>query len=121
MNYRELQQSLKQSKVDGKIPANFKLNQKKEVLQAKWDEINTNQSEVNWNDYLKGHYIDFSGRKDPVKYSCERIQKAWFNPVRNCIEAQVISSFSKEKFTMWITPLTKVVDEQGNAVVFPCV
>lgn len=120
MTYRELQQHLKQAKAEGKIPANFKLNQKKDVLQAKWDEISSSQSEIDWNDYLKGRYIDFNGRKDPVKYSCERIQKAWFNTTRNCIEAKVVSSFSKEKFTIWITPSTNVVDKQGNAVALPC-
>jgi len=40
MTYRELQSALKQLRNEGKIPANFKLNQKKVVLQAIWDEMN---------------------------------------------------------------------------------
>jgi len=39
MTYRELQKALKQFRTEGKIPATFKLNQKKAVLQAMYDEV----------------------------------------------------------------------------------
>jgi len=41
MTYRELQQALKQLRNKGIVPASFKLNQKKTVLQAMWEKVNT--------------------------------------------------------------------------------
>lgn len=39
MTYRQLQQTLKSLREAGHIPQSFKLNQKREVLQAKFDEV----------------------------------------------------------------------------------
>jgi len=41
MTYRELQQALKQLRNKGIVPASFKLNQKKTVLQSMWEKVNT--------------------------------------------------------------------------------
>ena len=44
MTYKQLQAQLKTARTEGRIPASFKLNQKKEILQKAWDALTANES-----------------------------------------------------------------------------
>lgn len=121
MTYKELQANLKNLRNEGKIPASFKLNQKKEVLQAMWDEMNADcKTEIDWNSYLKGAYIDFPRRKDSVKSSCEKIlsvsvQKGYDGKIRKFAKVRCGGC----TYERWIDDSMSFVDKNGDTVAHP--
>lgn len=67
---------------------------------------------------LNGKYVRHKGAtcKDGIKYSCDKITKAWQNHTTGLIECRVVSPVDKMRYNICLNEYVEVVNGDGTIV-----